>query len=254
MALLSADDVLNKKFEATKFREGYNQDEVDDFLDEVVDTLRAVYAENEELKARLEASDARVAELSDGAPVAAPTETAEPADAADPAEAAAEDEAPTHDTAETPIVPAAPNRRSVAEAQAQAPDAQPFGASAPAEPETTAQPVAASPAPSAQATPDTAAGMLAMAQRVHDEYVADGQAEASRLVSEAQSESERIVSEAEAHSNRTLSQLEQERSLLERKIDELRTFERDYRTRLKSYLNQLLSTVEGGTGNRESGI
>jgi len=40
MTLLTADDVLNKKFQATKFREGYEQDEVDSFLDHVVETLR----------------------------------------------------------------------------------------------------------------------------------------------------------------------------------------------------------------------
>jgi DivIVA domain-containing protein len=45
MALLTADDVLNKKFQATKFREGYDQDEVDDFLDEVVNTLRETQSE-----------------------------------------------------------------------------------------------------------------------------------------------------------------------------------------------------------------
>ena len=39
--MLTADDVLNAKFQATKFREGYDQDEVDDFLDLVVATLRA---------------------------------------------------------------------------------------------------------------------------------------------------------------------------------------------------------------------
>ena len=41
MALLTADEVLNKKFQATKFREGYDQDEVDDFLDCVIWSLRA---------------------------------------------------------------------------------------------------------------------------------------------------------------------------------------------------------------------
>ena len=64
MALLSADDVLNKSFQTTKFRDGYDQDEVDDFLDEVVSTMRAVYAENEELKAKLGAAEGRIAELS----------------------------------------------------------------------------------------------------------------------------------------------------------------------------------------------
>ncbi len=37
---------------------------------------------------------------------------------------------------------------------------------------------------------------------------------------------------------------EQERSLLERKIDELRAFEREYRSRLKSYLEGQLRELE----------
>ena len=41
MTLLTADDVLNKKFQATKFREGYEQDEVDEFLDEIAEVLKA---------------------------------------------------------------------------------------------------------------------------------------------------------------------------------------------------------------------
>ena len=38
--MLTSADVLNQKFAATKFREGYDQDEVDDFLDRVVETLK----------------------------------------------------------------------------------------------------------------------------------------------------------------------------------------------------------------------
>ena len=73
MALLTADDVLNKKFQSTKFREGYDQDEVDDFLDEVVNTLREVQNENDDLKTKLAAAERRIAELSrGGAPASAP--------------------------------------------------------------------------------------------------------------------------------------------------------------------------------------
>lgn len=39
-APLTADAVLNAKFRATKFRDGYDEDAVDDFLDRVVATLR----------------------------------------------------------------------------------------------------------------------------------------------------------------------------------------------------------------------
>ena len=38
--MLTADDVQNMKFQGTRFREGYEQDEVDRFLDHVVETLR----------------------------------------------------------------------------------------------------------------------------------------------------------------------------------------------------------------------
>ena len=50
---LTPEDVVNKRFQSTKFREGYDQDEVDDFLDEVVVELRRLTAENEELRARV---------------------------------------------------------------------------------------------------------------------------------------------------------------------------------------------------------
>jgi len=70
MTLLTADDVLNKKFQATKFREGYEQDEVDEFLDEVVEAMRQLEAENADLKAKLEAANRRVAQLGEGAAAA----------------------------------------------------------------------------------------------------------------------------------------------------------------------------------------
>ena len=40
MTLLTADDVLTVKFEVSSFKEGYKQDEVDVFLDDVTTTMR----------------------------------------------------------------------------------------------------------------------------------------------------------------------------------------------------------------------
>ena len=40
MTLLTVDDVLTVKFEVSSFKEGYNQDEVDVFLDDVTTTMR----------------------------------------------------------------------------------------------------------------------------------------------------------------------------------------------------------------------
>ncbi|WP_273651429.1 DivIVA domain-containing protein [Cellulomonas fimi] len=197
MALLTADDVLNKKFQATKFREGYDQDEVDDFLDEVVNTLRELQNENEDLKTKLAAAERRIAELSRaGAQQAAPAPKPEPVP---------ELQKPQPAPVVAPVAPVAPQRPS---------------------------------------EPESATGMLALAQKLHDDYVRSGQEESDRLIGEAKSQANRIVREAEETSQRTLGQLEQERSLLERKIDELRVFERDYRTRLKSYLENLLGDLD----------
>ncbi|MBN9325725.1 MAG: cell division protein DivIVA [Cellulomonas sp. 73-145] len=204
MALLTADDVLNKKFQSTKFREGYDQDEVDDFLDEIVNTLREVQNENEDLKTKLAAAERRIAELSrTGVQQQPPAPKPEPAPAPEPV---------------------------------QAPAPAPVAAVAPPIPAVTAQ------APRNE--PESATGMLALAQKLHDDYVRSGQEESDRLINEAKSRATHIVREAEETSQRTLGQLEQERSLLERKIDELRVFERDYRTRLKSYLENLLGDLD----------
>ncbi|MGC0143753.1 DivIVA domain-containing protein [Pseudactinotalea sp. Z1732] len=226
MALLTADDVLNKKFQPTKFREGYDQDEVDDFLDEVVATLRVVSGENEELKAKLEAAEARIAELSAGTP-ADETANLGVVAAAHSTEQAPEEPSPAEPSAASPVEPEPePSQPSAA-------DATPAAGIAAAQ----------------TGEPESATGMLQLAQRLHDEYVANGKAEADRILTEARTEGEQIVNEAEEKRTRTLNQLEGERSLLERKIDELRVFERDYRTRLKSYLEGLLSDVEGrGSG------
>ena len=197
MALLTADDVLNKKFQATKFREGYEQDEVDEFLDEVVEAMRQLEAENIDLKARLEAANRRVAEFGEGGP--------------------------------STVVPVVEEHRV-----------------APIAPVLTVD--------SPEQEPSAASGMLELAQRLHDEHVANGKAEGERIIAEARTTGEQIVREAEDQRNRTLAQLEKERSGLEHKIDELRRFESDYRTRLKSYLQNLLSNVEDGNQNSDLGI
>lgn len=215
MALLTADDVLNKKFQATKFREGYDQDEVDDFLDEVVTTLREVQGENDELKSKLAAAERRITELS---------------------RAGASQQAPAQ--------PAPKPEPEAERAPVAAPVPTPAAVTAPATTPTPA-PVATSSVPAQhQSEPESATGMLALAQKLHDDYVRSGQEEGDRLVAEAKTQASRIVREAEETSARTLAQLEQERSLLERKIDELRVFERDYRTRLKSYLENLLGDLD----------
>jgi DivIVA domain-containing protein len=49
------EDVFNKHFIATQFRRGYDEREVDEFLDEIVVELRRLSSDNNDLRARLKA-------------------------------------------------------------------------------------------------------------------------------------------------------------------------------------------------------
>lgn len=196
---LTPEDVVNKRFQATKFREGYDQDEVDDFLDEVVNELRRLTEENDELRQKLSVCERRVGELSRAT--------------------VARDSSPDVD------VPA--------------PAPMPVAVPEPVRPAAAEQQLAA-----VGQGPEAAAGMLALAQKLHDEYVRNGEQQRDRIVGEAREHAARLVREAEEKQRQTLGSLEQERSLLERKIDELRAFEREYRSRLKSYLEGQLRELE----------
>jgi hypothetical protein len=52
------------------------------------------------------------------------------------------------------------------------------------------------------------------------------------------------VNEAQEKSRKTLGALEQQRSVLERKVEQLRGFERDYRARLKAYIEGQLRDLD----------
>ena len=90
---LTPEDVVNKRFQPTKFREGYDQDEVDDFLDEIVVELRRLTQENDELRRRLSEAGVADGDLAVPAPVAAaPAAKAAEADKAKAKEAEAKKE------------------------------------------------------------------------------------------------------------------------------------------------------------------
>jgi DivIVA domain-containing protein len=125
--------------------------------------------------------------------------------------------------------------------------------------------------------------MLALAQQTADQHMAQSKAEADRLVAEAKSNSDtalsaaqeqarqqledaegrahkldedstaratRTVQEAEQRAATITAQFEQRKAALERRVEELRTFEREYRTRLKSYLESQLRDLDA-SGNAE---
>jgi len=200
---LTPEDVRNKVFTAVRLREGYDVNEVDDFLDEVVAELERLLADNDDVRAKLEACEQRVA---------------------------------TAPAAKAPLAPPPP------------PPA-PVPTPAPPPP----APVAASSGPGSA---DAAARLLQLAQKTADDLVGDARAQAEKLLGEARSKGDQLVGEARTRAERidreaqerqrqTIGNLEQQKIELERKVEELRAFEREYRTRLKSYLESQLRQLEG---------
>ncbi len=189
---LTPEDVVTKQFQHVRFKEGFDPDEVDDFLDEIVVEWRKTIAENEELKAKLAAYESGEA----------------PSQAAAPAE-------------EPAVEQSAPEPEVVGEVPA---------------------PVAAAPAATGGAA--ASAGIIELAQRLHDEHVAEGAAQRDKLISEAQAKADAILAEAEAKGREEIARLESERVTLEGRISELRQFERDYRSQLRGFIEEKLRDLD----------
>lgn len=180
---LSPEDVVNKRFQTTKFRDGYDQDQVDDFLDEVVVELRRLNQENEELRAQL-----------GGAPV--------PAVAVVEAVEVAE---PVVETAAVAVVN----------------DEDESGSTS----------------------------LLVLARRLHEEHVREGVEKRDALIAEGHATAARLVTEAENTKKEVLDDLEGQRIGLQKRVDELRTFEGEYRRKIKSHLEDLIGELNStGTG------
>jgi DivIVA domain-containing protein len=197
---LTPEDVVNKQFQQTKFREGYDQDEVDDFLDEVVVELRRLIQENQDLQERLSSTESG---SSSSAPASEESATPEPVAAAPVPEP----------------VPAAP--------------------------------VAAAPV---QDESESSNSLLVLARRLHDEHVREGAEKRDQLIAEGNATAARVVAEAEAKQREELAKLDERRSVLEKEIDELRVFEREYRQQLRSYIESHLRDLDTGTAASTGGI
>lgn len=201
---LTPEDVVNKRFQPTKFREGYDQDEVDDFLDEIVVEMRRMNQENEDLRQRLLASESRIAELQrSGAGLVNQIESN-------------------------------PSTEAVAS-------------------------VTPSNFPEAVADPSQLDGnatnyLLSLARKLHDEHVKEGMEKRDALIQEGHATAARVVREAEAQQRAEFGRLEQEKALLEHRIQELSAFERDYRTKLKAYIETFLEDLSntGASANTAS--
>ncbi|GHE13071.1 DivIVA domain-containing protein [Klenkia taihuensis] len=85
---------------------------------------------------------------------------------------------------------------------------------------------------------------LAEAKQRADAMVGDARTRADTMEREARAKATALDQEAERKHVEVMGSLEEKRSSLERKIEELRTFEREYRTRLRSYLESHLRDLD----------
>ncbi len=85
---------------------------------------------------------------------------------------------------------------------------------------------------------------LTNAQTQSDKHLAEAKARADQIERESSAKAAQAVQEAEQRAASITAQLEQRKAALERRVEELRTFEREYRTRLKSYLESQLRDLD----------
>jgi TolA-binding protein len=92
--------------------------------------------------------------------------------------------------------------------------------------------------------PSNTNNLLQLARRLHEEHVREGMEKRDALIAEGHSTAARVVSDAQQAQQAQLAGLEQEKQNLERKIDELRSFEKEYREKLRAYIEGQLHELE----------
>lgn len=232
---LTPEDVSNKRFTPVRLREGYDMGEVDQFLDEVEAELVRLTSDNDDLRGRLAA-------------------------------AGLGDDLPTGTTSTPPVTEVAGTSGAAgtsgstevsepAEAPGTADEAEPFVTATSTTPPETLKVTTASEASKA------AVRLLEIATRNADELVDEARAEAERREAESRATAERVEAEAqhraesldsetEERRRQLLGVLETQKQALNGEIDDLRSFEREYRSRLKSYFEQQLAALDGADGGQ----
>jgi DivIVA domain-containing protein len=238
---LTPADVHNVAFSKPPIgKRGYNEDEVDAFLDLVEVELSRLIEENNDLRAQVEQLDAQL-------------ESAR----ADIEEARAHAPAPQPVHQEPRRLTPVPPPSALEQTSPGAPGgdhhvqaAKVLGL---------AQEMADRLTGEAKAESD---GMLAEARTKAEQLLSEARAKSDTMINEARTRAETMLNDARTRSEtlersardkattlereaqrqhaEVLGQVQAEKSVLEKKIDELRTFEREYRTRLKTFLESSL--------------
>ncbi|HEY0934807.1 MAG TPA: DivIVA domain-containing protein [Trebonia sp.] len=211
---LTPADVRNKQFSTTRLRPGYDEEEVDAFLDEVEAELDRLIQENEELRSKL-------AEVlrGGGKPVMALSSPLSD---------------PRPDTmAPDPMEQPPPPRSYHSEDNM----------------DTAARVLSLAQQTADQAIADArreADETLGRARREADEVLTKARRQAEQITGDARARAESLERDAQERHRQAMGSLVTQREELERRVDDLRAFEREYRSRLKAYLEGQLRDLEAG--------
>jgi DivIVA domain-containing protein len=220
---LTPEDVRNKRFTPVRLREGYDMGEVDQFLDEVESELERLTQENNDLRTKLAAASS-----------ARPPEMTQPIPAPEPPRPVVREEPPPPPVIEAPPMPArTPHHtpESVADASGAAARLLEIAAKNAEEIEADAK--------------DQADKILAEARMKAERLTNESRAKADRMESDARARAQKLDAETAERRQQLFGDLERDRDRLSREVEHLRSFEREYRSRLKNYFQAQLAQLEG---------
>jgi DivIVA domain-containing protein len=217
---LTPEDVSNKRFTPVRLREGYDMGEVDQFLDEVEAELERLHKENDDLRTKLSAAQSGAGEATAITP--API-FKEPEPVAAPAPVVAAAPAPVQEFKVATVADASSAAARLLEIATRNADELVDGAK------------------------DEADKIVGAARTKAERLEVETKAKTDRLESDARTRAAMLDSETEARRKEIFGNLEKEKDNLNSEIEGLRSFEREYRSRLKSYFSQQLEALDGAT-------
>ncbi|HKV18386.1 MAG TPA: DivIVA domain-containing protein [Mycobacterium sp.] len=240
---LTPADVHNVAFSKPPIgKRGYNEDEVDAFLDLVENELTRLIEENADLRQRVSELDSELSSArSNGG--GQPTQAIplyQPEPEPEPAPAPVYEAPP-----QPPPAPAGEDQHlKAARVLSLAQDtADRLTTTAKAESEKLLSDARSQADQMVNEARATAESTVSEARQRADAMLADAQTRSETQLRQAQEKADALQADAERKHSEIMGTINQQRTVLEGRLEQLRTFEREYRTRLKTYLESQLEEL-----------
>ena len=240
---LTPADVHNVAFSKPPIgKRGYNEDEVDAFLDLVENELTRLIEENADLRQRVAELDHELSSARAGGGGAQPTQ-AIPLYEPEPEPAPVPQ--PVYEAPPQPVAPVSEDQHlKAAKVLSLAQDtADRLTGTAKAESDKLLADARAQADAMVSEARQTAETTVTEARQRADAMLADAQTRSEAQLRQAQEKADALQADAERKHSEIMGTINQQRTVLEGRLEQLRTFEREYRTRLKTYLESQLEEL-----------